>query len=206
MNSYSTYIEKREAIGIKGAGLRAGPVRAPTNIRMTSRMDYQPDLCKDYKETGYCGYGDACKFMHDRGDYKTGWQLEREYDEVQKRVSSDRAAGIKPQQDEEKEEELPFACFICREEFEIPSRPPVVTKCKHYFCEKCALEHHAKNKKCFICNEPTGGIFNIPKSLIAKIEEKKKRTIQEGGGGGEGEGGEEKQGDDENTTNNTEDQ
>ena len=24
---------------------------------------------KDYKQTGYCGYGDACKFMHDRGDY-----------------------------------------------------------------------------------------------------------------------------------------
>jgi hypothetical protein len=26
--------------------------------------------CKDYKETGRCGYGDSCKFMHDRGDYK----------------------------------------------------------------------------------------------------------------------------------------
>lgn len=25
----------------------------------------------------YCGYGDACKFMHDRGDYKSGWELDR---------------------------------------------------------------------------------------------------------------------------------
>jgi len=58
----------------------------------TFRFDYQPDLCKDYKETGYCGYGgtqlnaaaipilnstntDSCKFMHDRGDYKSGWQV-----------------------------------------------------------------------------------------------------------------------------------
>ena len=41
------------------------------------RFDYQPDICKDYKETGYCGYGDACKFVHDRGDYKSGWELDR---------------------------------------------------------------------------------------------------------------------------------
>lgn len=24
-------------------------------------------VCKDYKETGRCGYGDSCVFMHDRG-------------------------------------------------------------------------------------------------------------------------------------------
>jgi hypothetical protein len=40
------------------------------------RFDYQPDICKDYKETGFCSYGDSCKFMHDRGDYKSGWELE----------------------------------------------------------------------------------------------------------------------------------
>lgn len=71
LNQYSNYIEKRETTGIKGVGLtyvqlwenslltfhRAGPVRASSTIRMTSRMDFQPDLCKDYKETGYCGYG-----------------------------------------------------------------------------------------------------------------------------------------------------
>lgn len=33
----------------------AGPLRASTNVRMTVRFDYQPDICKDYKETGYCG-------------------------------------------------------------------------------------------------------------------------------------------------------
>lgn len=46
-------------------------------MRMTVRFDYQPDICKDYKETGFCGYGDACKFVHDRGDYKSGWELDR---------------------------------------------------------------------------------------------------------------------------------
>ena len=42
-------------------------------------MDYQPDVCKDYKETGFCGYGDSCKFMHDRGDYKNSVELEKEW-------------------------------------------------------------------------------------------------------------------------------
>ena len=37
--------------------------------------------CKDYRETGIC---DSCKFMHDRGDYKFGWQLEQEWDDAQK--------------------------------------------------------------------------------------------------------------------------
>ena len=56
------------------AGGSHGPLRASAHIRLSTRFDYQPDICKDYKETGYCGYGDSCKFMHDRGDYKSGWQ------------------------------------------------------------------------------------------------------------------------------------
>ena len=60
----------------KGSGTH-GPLRASTNVRMTVRFDYQPDICKDYKETGYCGYGDSCKFIHDRGDYKSGWEIDR---------------------------------------------------------------------------------------------------------------------------------
>jgi hypothetical protein len=54
-----------------------GPMRATQYMRASVRMDYQPDICKDYKETGFCSYGDTCKFLHDRGDYKSGWQLER---------------------------------------------------------------------------------------------------------------------------------
>ena len=49
-----------------------GPAQAPNNVRTINYIDYNPSLCKDYKETGYCGYGDSCKFVHDRGDYKSG--------------------------------------------------------------------------------------------------------------------------------------
>ncbi len=60
----------------KGTGIH-GPLRANVHARMSVRFDYQPDICKDYKETGFCGYGDACKFVHDRSDYKSGWEMER---------------------------------------------------------------------------------------------------------------------------------
>ncbi|GFE54132.1 zinc finger protein [Babesia ovis] len=61
-----------------------GPVRSSmTNVRTTLRIDYQPDVCKDYKETGYCGFGDSCKFLHDRSDYKAGWQIENEWEQAQ---------------------------------------------------------------------------------------------------------------------------
>jgi len=38
-------------------GNRQGPIRAPAHLRATVRWDYQPDICKDYKETGFCGFG-----------------------------------------------------------------------------------------------------------------------------------------------------
>ena len=42
--------------------IRKGPIRAPAHLRATVRWDYQPDICKDYKETGYCGFGGLCIF------------------------------------------------------------------------------------------------------------------------------------------------
>ena len=39
------------------AVFRKGPIRAPAHLRATVRWDYQPDICKDYKETGFCGFG-----------------------------------------------------------------------------------------------------------------------------------------------------
>ena len=44
---------------------RYGPIRAPAYLRSTVRWDYQPDICKDYKETGYCGFGgEQCADLH----------------------------------------------------------------------------------------------------------------------------------------------
>lgn len=54
-------------------------------------------------------------------------------------------------------------------------------RCKHYFCEKCALEHYKKTTRCYICNVQTNGVFNPAKELIArtKLEEKEKMVEED---------------------------
>ncbi len=40
--------------------------------------------------------------------------------------------------EEEEDDNLPFACYTCRKPWG-EAKNPVVTLCKHYFCEDCAL-------------------------------------------------------------------
>lgn len=191
---------KKEAPGIVATKVSSAfaPMRAPTFLRATSRFDYQPDICKDYKETGFCGFGDQCKFLHDRSDYKSGWQMEREWEDKQdaKRqrlqkaeenalTSMNASVGVdvrsgkndekEGDEDEEnfeieEEPEFPFACHLCREGF----KDPVVTLCNHYFCQQCAIAHHKKSAKCVICDKQTFGIFNKARKLIKYMEQKEK--------------------------------
>ena len=46
-----------------------GPMSAPKNVRVTTIIDYQQDVCKDFKETGFCGFGDTCIYLHDRESF-----------------------------------------------------------------------------------------------------------------------------------------
>ncbi|XP_014245619.1 RING finger protein 113A [Cimex lectularius] len=162
MANYTQFYEKRDtAQGNASSGMvRKGPIRAPTNLRATVRWDYQPDICKDYKETGFCGFGDSCKFLHDRSDYKHGWQLEQETSQKGQDNDSDNY------EIDSDDDQLPFKCFICRESFV----NPIVTKCRHYFCEKCALDQYKKSTRCFICNTQTNGVFNPAKEIIEKMK------------------------------------
>eukprot|EP00770_Monocercomonoides_exilis_P012987 MONOS_12931.1-p1 / transcript=MONOS_12931.1 / gene=MONOS_12931 / organism=Monocercomonoides_exilis_PA203 / gene_product=Zinc finger CCCH domain-containing protein / transcript_product=Zinc finger CCCH domain-containing protein / location=Mono_scaffold00754:26626-27962(-) / protein_length=296 / sequence_SO=supercontig / SO=protein_coding / is_pseudo=false len=155
-----------------------GPVKASSHIRVTSYFDYQPDICKDWFETGFCIFGDACKFMHTREDFKTGWQIEKDW-EAQKKSEeallhrmksglSGEEADDDLQDTEEELDGIPFACFICRKRF----KNPVVTNCKHYFCEACALQHYAKDGRCAACGKPTHGIFNAALELMTEKSQK----------------------------------
>ncbi|KAJ3144904.1 hypothetical protein HDU89_007707 [Geranomyces variabilis] len=184
LNSYNEYVNKRttSVTQSNASRIRAGPLRGATNVRLSTRFDYQPDICKDYKETGYCGFGDSCIFMHDRGDYKTGWQLDKEWDEKQKAgaAANDKDRFLIRSDDEDEndgsgsDDDLPFACVICRNEF----KDPIVTKCGHYFCESCALKQHSKSVKCFICGAATQGLFKPASDIQAKITAKKKRIAE----------------------------
>ncbi|CCL99055.1 uncharacterized protein FIBRA_01066 [Fibroporia radiculosa] len=173
--AYATHIRKNQEIP---KAMRAGPQRATgSTIRTVTIVDYQPDVCKDYKETGFCGYGDTCKFLHDRGTYLAGWQLD------QLAAAPRKSAGDAPESDSDSDEDVPFACLICRK----PYTEPIVTRCGHYFCSACAIRRFARTPKCAACGAPTAGIFN----RADKVIEKMRKAREAKGEGGEGEEGEE---------------
>jgi len=169
-NNYAKFVEKKDTAFGSAHKAATGPQRAPAHLRATVRWDYAPDICKDYKETGFCGFGDSCKFMHDRGDYKFGWQLEREQEQGTYGADDEDVNKYKISSDED--DDLPFKCFICKKSFE----KPIVTKCKHYFCEKCALDQYRKSQRCYACGAQTGGVFNPAKDIIAKMDKAKKEA------------------------------
>jgi RING finger protein 113A len=41
------------------------------------------------------------------------------------------------------------------------------------------FQHHSKNKKCFVCNKPTMGIFNAAQEIRKKMAQDKKQQQQQ---------------------------
>ncbi|KAK3676167.1 RNA-splicing factor [Recurvomyces mirabilis] len=182
-SKYSDFIQK----DTNGSSRQVGPVKTSTNVRMITVTDFAPDVCKDYKQTGFCGFGDNCKYLHIREDFKQGWQLDKEWEKAGK----DKKPGKKPDEPDSEEkmlENIPFKCIICKEDY----KRPIVTKCGHYFCEKCAMVRYMKEKKkgCANCGVDTGGTFNVARRLKELLERKREREEakqkeEEGGEGGE---------------------
>ncbi|KAI1077790.1 hypothetical protein F5B20DRAFT_550393 [Whalleya microplaca] len=174
---------------------KVGPIKAATNIRTITVTDFAPDVCKDYKQTGFCGFGDNCKFLHAREDYKQGWQLDREWENVGKKNAggggkvvasagnrggggsgANNASKAKDDGDVDAAEEallekIPFACVICKGAY----REPCVTRCQHYFCLPCALQRYRRDPSCAACGAGTGGVFNAAKALTKLLEKKRRR-------------------------------
>lgn len=176
--NYQSFIQKNPDREAK----QVGPVKSSTNVRTITVTDFAPDVCKDYKQTGYCGFGDSCKFLHAREDYKQGWELDRDWEVgtkgkkiVGKTVASaNRSSGTADQEDDDDAllESIPFACIICKK----PYTTPIVTKCGHYFCEACALKRYRKDPSCAACSSGTGGVFNTAKKLNRLLEKKRERA------------------------------
>jgi RING finger protein 113A len=182
-----------------------GPKLAPTNVRVTCRFDYQPDICKDYFETGYCGYGDNCKFAHIREDYKSGSQLEREFEEEQKRKEEELKNAFSALRDEDDDGDDDGAKDGAKDgdgdgdadETGIAGgdgggggddglpwacwicrekfKDPIVTKCHHYFCANCAMTRYRTTRKCAACGKDTEGIFNTAHEIVAKMKKEEQK-------------------------------
>ena len=68
---------------------------------------------------------DSCKFMHDRTDYKHGWEIEKDWQEGKLKEAKDDEYIVSSEEDGDSDDDkLPHSCYICREHF----RQPVVTK------------------------------------------------------------------------------
>ena len=175
---------------------RTGPVKAPAHVRTTSVMDYQPEIRKDYAETGYCGFGDSCKFLHDRGDYKSGWQIEKEWEEQQSAraaaalgtqaltharrarrrnvvAEEDALLAAEAQDDGEAhddDDDVPFACLRCRRKWGGQMKP-VRTRCAHVFCEQCLVQWFKRHGVCPYCKADCGKFYSTPPELLARIQQ-----------------------------------
>ncbi|WFD26457.1 N-terminal methionine N(alpha)-acetyltransferase NatE [Malassezia nana] len=160
--NYAKYTESRDD-GSSAKFKARGPIKAPANVRTVTVVDYQPDVCKDYKETGYCGFGDTCKFLHDRSDYLAGWQMNTVGE-----ASDARAGSFGVREEESDDEDIPFACLLCRQ----PFKDPIVTRCGHYFCAQCAIARFAKTPKCFACGAKTQGLFQSATRVLERMHER----------------------------------
>lgn len=172
------YIDYRD--GFRGEGHSTwekkfgarGPLKASLHVRESTRFDFQPDTCKDYRETGYCGYGDTCKFLHDRSDF--GLCVQAEQGEQKKQQINYKHIG---QQRERRKGETYMVpdtvsrfCLLCKDTWDQHSRP-VKTICGHYFHEDCALKH-SRTGRCPFCAKPTKGIFNMAIEITRRLKKR----------------------------------
>ena len=57
-----------------------GPSKINRHFKNPITVDYNPSICKDFKDSGYCTWGSTCIYAHDRTEYKRGWELDKEWE------------------------------------------------------------------------------------------------------------------------------
>lgn len=138
-NGYASYFDRTEEdLKRRQFNGTLGPTKHSSYMKSSSRIDYNPELCKDYFETGHCAFGDTCIFIHDRTDYANGHQLEKDWNDKQRKLHqklmgkkfgevneySDEDDNISAKLEEIDDEGLPLKCKICNDYL----KEPIITK------------------------------------------------------------------------------
>lgn len=108
-------------------------------IQTTIIVDYNRAVCKDFKETGYCGYGDNCIYLHDRSDSYL--------------VKGGKSKGWKDKEEVVKPTEPPPDpdCKLCKRAM---SGKVAVLSCSHRFCKACFDRYWKQHSLCPHCSAP----------------------------------------------------
>lgn len=114
-------------------------------FRSATNIDFNPSICKDFHDSGYCSWGDSCLYAHDRTNYKRGWELDKEWEDQQRAQMTAAPKSTEHSAD----------CPVCKGDF----REPVKTNCGHFFCEDCILTSFKKSKNCPVCQKKLNGAF-----------------------------------------------
>ena len=117
---------------------RVKEIKSPIKKSMSKNIaiDYGKESCKDFRETGYCTFGDACIFIHDREDLHRSKKKKKVKDDTLEETS----------------------CGICQAN---PPTEAVKTECGHLFCEKCILNEMKRKKECFTCYSTISGTLTL---------------------------------------------
>lgn len=113
-------------------------------------LDQQIPVCKAYYETGYCSFGDACRFLHTRDKIEASSTIDKENEIKAFKAIMEKNKKIG-------EMNAPEVCPICSKIY----IRPIITICHHKFCQKCALDRYEHDPSCAVCGKDTMGIFNL---------------------------------------------
>lgn len=129
------------------------PQRKKVTEAPSACIDYGQDICKDYYETGFCGFGDSCKFIHTRLEQKSTWELEREFIKLQnEKLNSTSSVDVDVDVKKEMESKkiVERKCSLCLRE--PPNIPFLLAPCNHLFCEDCyMMDMDEENISCPDC-------------------------------------------------------
>lgn len=154
-----THLAKREDMASKFfdtiAAVSANRIKR--HFKNPVDVDYNPSICKDFHDSGYCSWGDTCIYAHDRTDYKRGWEIDKEWDEQQTTIKNKHIQVFLSKQLGMNNESTKDdgKCGICQ----LRAVNGVSTECEHLFCERCIVDHYRSAKRCPVCAKTIRGVF-----------------------------------------------